>query len=233
MKQINIIFSGALILLTLMAWSSSASALVFKYNEVTGRVEITIGGPLTGGTQTIPLLNGETVLSDMTSLAGQFSVAVDEALSTISGCIKDSDGKPVIGALVLGIKPDSPQPLTFAVTAGQSGFGFYGFPPFNWPVPSPPQPAGCYTMVIPPGLLDFGFTAMFEGLENVGAKKLGPSEAKTGSVTAISVTAFIPGYALDPGIRHIIISPTGVVSLSSADGVDRKGRARTERPEAR
>ena len=197
----------------LLAGAANVGALELPTEDANGN-EITITLP-DGVQQAWDALN-----SDMNSIAQQTGVAVDELVASVSGCMKDRDGNPIIGAMVFLIKPDSNQPLAYATTAGRTGLGFYTTNPVGAPLPYNSLPgqeqpaAGCYWMAIPLGMFDVFATAMnAEALVEFGHA---PDTSNSTQFTRYaSLVAVAPGYQMLPLARFLVIGPDGKFAISS------------------
>ena len=163
--------------------------------------------------------------SDMNSIAQQTGVAVDELVASVSGCIRDRDGNPIIGAMVFLIKPDSNQPLAYATTAGRTGIGFYTTNPVGGPLPYNSLPgqeipaAGCYWMAIPLGVLDAYLTGAIQGATAIN--NIRPADGTTFN-RIFSLVAVAPGYLITPMTQLVSISDDGTFGVTNRGGSRRE-----------
>ncbi len=115
---------------------------------------------------------GADTFQDILSISEQFGVGIDALIPTVQGCIKETDGTPLVGVSVVGVGsiPGAIGSLV-PITATTSGQGIpataFGLPVLETYL-SENQRAnwgpGCYWMPIPPGLIDTGISVVTQEL---------------------------------------------------------------------
>ena len=183
--------------------SGNAAAFTLSFKSPTGQtIDIEIPAD--------PQAAFDAMSKDAARLLEQAGVAADELVASVSGCLADEDGKPIIGAMVFVIQPDLIPGGSYGVTADQNGVGLYNagvVPAFR----SDLQP-GCYWIPLPPSLLSSMLSVMFSATS-------GSSTIETNTRTSFYVMPILPGYNFVPVAQDIGISSSGKFSTRPVENM--------------
>lgn len=139
----------------------------------------------------------EDLMKSVARLGDQFGVAVDELVPSVAGCVKEPDGKPVLGAPVVGLQIFNLTSPTTSLTKVSDGVPFLVEQSQGQFVPVPPQllsgeqkalGAGCFWMPVKPDLARLLILGMTGGQQDY---------------ITIVVQPFAPGYLMEPAAKDI------------------------------
>ena len=186
--------------------SGNAAAFTLSFKSPTGQtVNIEIPAD--------PQAAFEAMSKDAARLLEQAGVAADELVASVSGCLADEDGKPIIGAMVFVIQPDLIPPGgsgSYGVTADENGVGLYNAG--IAPAPRTDLQPGCYWIPLPPSLMSVMTSVMRNAVS-------GSSANETNTNTTFYVSPILPGYNFVPAAQKVRLMSDGKFTASPVDNV--------------
>ncbi len=167
-------------------WTAKVSAFTLTFTD-----------PATGNNVNIDIPDDpgeafDAVTKDMTRLLEQAGVAVDELVASVSGCLKDKSGKPMVGTMVFLVNFDMIPEPSYGVTAGETGVGL--FSGVGFPTPKPGLQSGCYWIPVPPSIIS-----------SILSVVSGDSSDLTRSRARFYVYPVAPGYNFVPPAQSVSI----------------------------
>jgi hypothetical protein len=164
------------------------------------------------------------------SACDRLGIYVDELIPSVCGCIKDEQGNPVYGAVVLAIPNYDVGVPTAALTGGgtveqhptnNSSFllGPVAIPVSNSFVPDEYEAefnqGGCYWIPVSPGAL----RTLWEAARSLSPDmSTNTEDIETLSPFTSRIFVFLPGHVMVPYAKKVYLSKNGVFSVTDITG---------------